>query len=264
MNNQFYFKRHFFFLLGSLFFFCACSISPPTLSHEPAVQDAQALMRLPGQFSSMKAMGNLSFVQNGVLFHARIGLAAEYPSKIRMEIILPIGVPLYTIATDGAYLYVHEHFNNEYYVAAATDRILNRAVGMPISPSDLICLLFGRIPLREIVSATYVEVPKSSSDSVQTLLSVTSPSNQRYEVFLKNTNQPMQLNFYDRKTCYLQSFLSNWKNTNDIWLPRHLKWVDSKGQAIEISIENVWFGEIFSPELFQIIKPADEKKEGVN
>jgi hypothetical protein len=108
---------------------------------------------------NFKGIGNITIRQNGLTqFDQRVAWIGQKPVKFSIAVLIS-GYPAVKLATDGRWLYYLEVQGPEtrFRKMATSDPDLKRLISIPISISDVIALLSGRIPLPEFDSVKFIE-----------------------------------------------------------------------------------------------------------
>ena len=255
-------------LVGScLVFLNACATTSPSadLSQNPAAVDAKMLMLPSEHLTAFKALGSMAIVQNNILLRTRMGLATEFPYRLRLELFLPTE-NLYTIVSNEHHIYIQDYLTHAFYVAPATERTLSRAVGIPIVPSDLICLLFGKIPYRTVSNANFIDLSKQPNvpSNIKTGITVYDDSDMYYKAYLDEHLRPVQLRYYTKNKLVLSVTSSNWHLEKEMWMPEKIECTDPNNSFLEITIDTIWPNEKIEASQYILEEPISEKPEGTN
>ena len=98
---------------------------------------------------NFKGIGNFTISQNGLTqFDQRVAWIGEKPVKFSIAVLIS-GYPAVKLAADGRWLYYLEVQGQEtrFRKMATSDPDLKRLISIPVSVSDVIALLSGRVPL---------------------------------------------------------------------------------------------------------------------
>jgi hypothetical protein len=144
-------------VIACLFSSCASLKPARELTVTPVERTAQVrslLATLKSQneaLGNFKGIGNFTISQNGLTqFDQRVAWIGEKPVKFSIAVLIS-GYPAVKLAADGRWLYYLEVQGQEtrFRKMETSDPDLKRLISIPVSVSDVIALLSGRVPLPE-------------------------------------------------------------------------------------------------------------------
>lgn len=97
--------------------------------------------------TACKGLGQVALTTEKGIQRARLAWAAQSPDKLRLELLAPSGHPLAALASDGTHLYLRDHTSERFIKHRSANASLAPLVHVPLTVSDLIAYLLGRIPL---------------------------------------------------------------------------------------------------------------------
>ena len=147
----------FIILLTAVFLITSCAFFKPSkeleiIPAEKATEVRNLLSVIQSKndtLKNLKGIGKIKVWKNGIIqADQRVAWIGERPVKLSIAVLVS-GYPAVKLATDGKWLYYLEvqGQDTKFRKIAANDPDLIKLISIPISASDLIALLSGRIPL---------------------------------------------------------------------------------------------------------------------
>ena len=144
------------FLLAALL--AACATAPP---REPISDDARRVLTLLaeryGEFTSMRALADVSLKKGGERQRLQGVVLIKAPSSVRLEALSPFGPPLMVLTVHEGQVTTYDALKNEAHVGPADAETISNVLRLPLDPDDLVSVLAGRFAgPRDIRSAEMV------------------------------------------------------------------------------------------------------------
>ena len=133
-------------------------ITPAEKANE--VRDLLSVLKTQNDaLRNFKGIGNIQIRQNSRLqLDQRVAWLGEKPVKLSIAVLIS-GYPAVKLATDGKWLYYLEVHGQDttFRKVPASDPSLRKLISIPISASEVITLLTGKIPMPKFDSAALIE-----------------------------------------------------------------------------------------------------------
>jgi outer membrane lipoprotein-sorting protein len=158
----------------------ACATAPP---REPIGDDARralaVLAERYGEFTSLRALADVSLKKGGERQHVQGVLLIQAPSSVRFEALSPFGPPLMVATVHDGQVTAYNPLKNEVLVGRAQDAI-TKVLQLPLDPDDLVSVLIGRFAGPRDLRSAEVLAPDAAGPS----LSLVSGDGGRQRVWL--------------------------------------------------------------------------------
>jgi len=216
----------------------------------------ESLEQINRELISFKGIGKIKIWNRNGLQSTRFAWAAYRPEKLRLEILGLAGRPLSSVAFDGRQFYLSLHAENKFYQKQTRNANLKRLISIPISLSDTLTILAGRVPLWENASASLAE--QSHGDSNILILKTKWFRKQTAKIYLRDDFHTVyQFESYGSasKLRYRVNYLKR-KQYDKYQLPELLEITDDRQNRIQISVDRIWPDAEIPPETF-IMKPPN-------
>ncbi|MGH7301818.1 MAG: LolA family protein [Candidatus Rokuibacteriota bacterium] len=123
----------------------ACAIAP---TREPIADDARRALALLAEryseFTSMRALADVSLKRGGDRQRVQGVLLIRSPSSVRLEALSPFGPPLMVVAVHGGQITAYDALKNVAHVGPADAETIAKILRLPLDPDDLVSVLAGR------------------------------------------------------------------------------------------------------------------------
>ncbi len=205
---------------------------------------------------NFKGIGNIQIRQNGHLqLDQRVAWIAEKPAKLSIAVLIS-GYPAVKLATDGKWLYYLEVVGKDtkFRKIPASDPSLERLISIPISSSDVITLLAGRIPMPEFDQATLIE-EKTPPGYVLVLKERWWGVRQKI-YFDPSLIEIRQVDVFHRSgSLKYRAEIERVKRTNGFQVPLRFRLLTLDGADCLLEIERYWSNVDLSPDVFVLTPP---------
>ena len=205
---------------------------------------------------NFKGIGTITIRQNGLTqFDQRVAWIGEKPLKFSIAVLIS-GYPAVKFATDGRWLYYLEVQGQEtqFKKISTSDPDLKRLISIPISVSDIIAYLSGRIPLMEFDSITFVQ---ETSNPGPVLLLTDSWWGIRQKIFYDKTLSEVQrVDVFSRSGALLyRAEVDSTQRVKDFQVPQQLRLSSDDGVDLQLDIHRYWVNVDVPPSVFVLTPP---------
>ncbi len=146
----------------------ACTSVPP---REPISDDAQRALALLaeryGEFTSMRALADVSLNRGGERQRVQGVLLIRAPSSVRLEALSPFGPPLMIVTVREGQITAYNALKNEALVGPADAETISKVLRLPLDPDDLVSVLAGRFAGRRDLRTAEVLAPDAAGPSLE-------------------------------------------------------------------------------------------------
>lgn len=243
------------------FIFASCSIPSGMMTRsgtdsiplDTAIVARDLVLRLKQtnmNLDTFKGVGSISLRHRGaVRLNERIAWIGATPSRLRM-VVLASGHPIIKLASDGAWLYIHDHRDprNTIRKIPAHDASLRWLIPLPIGPGDLVSLLAGRIPIGDHHSADLI--PDTFSGGKILIL-------KRWwwivqKIYLdKDGSNPNQVEVFNwTGSLRYRARLEETQPVGEYHIPMEIKISNAKDTGLVLDIDRYWANVSVSSSLF--------------
>ena len=205
---------------------------------------------------NFKGIGNITVRQNGVIqFDQRVAWIGEKPVKFSLAVLIS-GYPAVKLATDGEWFYYLEVQGQEtrFRKMAARDPDLKRLISIPISASDVIAFIAGRIPLPEFDAVTFVE---ETSNPGPVLVLADNWWGTRQKIFYNAALSHVQrIDVFHRSgPLRYRAEVESTQRVNGFQVPQRLRFSNDDGIDVQLDIHRYWINVDLSPSVFVLSPP---------
>ncbi len=206
---------------------------------------------------NFKGIGNITIRQNGLTqFDQRVAWIGQKPVKFSIAVLIS-GYPAVKLAADGRWLYYLEvqGQDTQFRKISASDPDLKRLISIPISVSDVIAFLSGRIPLMEFDSITFIpETPNQGA----ILLLTDRWWGIRQKIFFNRTLSKVQrVDVFSRSgALQYRAEVGSTQRVNDFQVPQLLRLSNDDGTDFQLDIHRMWVNVDVAPSVF-VLSPPD-------
>lgn len=205
---------------------------------------------------NFKGIGNIQIRQNGRLqLDQRIAWIGEKPAKLFVAVLVS-GYPAVKIATNGTYLTYLEVSGQDtiFRKMPASDPSLEKLISIPISSSEVIALLAGRIPIPEFDQAALIE-EESASGTVLVLKDRWWGVRQKiyYDPGLSGIRQVDVFNRPDSLKYRVE--IERMQSINGFQVPQRLLLSTDDGTDCRLNIDRYWVNIDLPPDVFILTPP---------
>ena len=250
------------FMIACLLSSCAAIRPTRDLTITPVERTAQVrdlLSTLEIQNEALvnfKGIGNITIRQNGLTqFDQRVAWIGEKPVKFSIAVLIS-GYPAVKLAADGRWLYYLEVQGQEtqFRKIATSDPDLKRLILIPISISDIIALLSGRIPLPEFDSVEFIQ---EISDQQFALVLTDSWWGIQQKIFYDATLSRIQrVEVYHRSgSLRYRAEVESTQQVDGFEVPRRLRLSNDDGTDFLLDIHRYWVNVEVPPSVFVLTPP---------
>ncbi|MGD8667979.1 MAG: hypothetical protein PVI58_18380 [Desulfobacterales bacterium] len=205
---------------------------------------------------NFKGIGNITIRQNGLTqFDQRVAWIGERPVKFSIAVLIS-GYPAVKLAADGRWLYYLEVQGQQtrFRKIATNDPDLKRLIFIPISISDIIALLSGRIPLPEFDSVEFI---REKSDQQFALVLTDSWWGIQQKIWYDASLSRIQrVEAYHRSgTLRYRAEVQSTQQVGGFEVPQRLRLSDDDGIDFLLDIHRYWANVEVPPEVFVLTPP---------
>ena len=145
----------------------ACALQPRPAAIDPlqwnkidAPDEQKALLdkvaAINRGLDQFKGKGKLYVYERGKLNIAeRLFWVCAEPDKMRLALVASSGLPLASFASDGEWFYIRSHTDGYYSRKPLSSANLDAVISIPVSATDIIYILSGRVALAQHPVATF-------------------------------------------------------------------------------------------------------------
>jgi hypothetical protein len=250
------------FAIACLLSSCAALKPARELTVTPVERTAQvrdllsALKARNEALFNFKGIGNITIRQNGrTQFDQRVAWIGEKPVKFSIAVLIS-GYPAVKLAADGRWLYYLEVQGQEtrFRKRATSNPDLKRLISIPISISDVIALLSGRIPLPEFDSVEFIQ---EISDQPFALILTDSWWGIQQKIFYDATLSRIQrVEVYHRSgSLRYRAEVESIQQVDGFEVPQRLRLSGDDGIDFLLDIHRYWVNVEVPPSVFMLAPP---------
>jgi len=231
---------------------------PPLPLQIPGADPAtiiENLTRINRELISFKGLGKIKIWRSHGHQSTRIAWAGSHSQKLRVEILGVTGRPLSALAFDGSRFYLSLHTEKRFYQKQTRHASLERLISIPISISDTIAIMAGRLPLWEDSSGSLTVNP-SHPDTYLLTIRKGWFRKQTAKIYLREDMHTVyQFELYGSRNQlqYRVTYLKQGQY-DQFRLPALLQISDDQHNRVQISAERIWPNAEMAAETF-ILKP---------
>ena len=201
---------------------------------------------------SFKGIGKASVSRNGTDYFARLAWAGSMPGKLRVELFGAPGHPKTGFASDGKWLYYFDPRDTQLPVKkiSAIDPNLERFISIPITSSEIVTLLSGRIPEYAHHSLD-LQNRKLGEGYVLTLKKRWWRGSQK--IYLDPTKKTIQkIQIFKENALVYQAEFQKMQTVHGYQVPSRLVISNDNGIFFKLDIDRYWANVSVSPEMFRL------------
>jgi outer membrane lipoprotein-sorting protein len=247
-------------LLLALTLLSACTATRPQGPPLPdlSAADLQALIESRrGALRSLRSEATISVTSPRGSVSAQQLLAVERPDRLRAEIFSPFGTVLALVVGDGELAaYVREE--NRVYRGQASPRNLERWSGLSLSPADVVDLLLGTPPQRDVLSAAASSEPATGRLRLRQQLD----EGAQVVYFAGETPLPVEIHEVDDEgVVTFRVSLADFRDVGGIALATHLI-LESPAveQTAEIALKDPEVNPELPAQIFELSTPPGSRE----
>jgi outer membrane lipoprotein-sorting protein len=145
----------------------ACATTSP---REPIAEDARRALALLAEryaeFTSMRALADVSLKRGGERQRVQGALLVRTPSSVRLEALSPFGPPLMVVTVHGGQIAAYDALKNVAHVGPADAETVAKILRLPLDPDDLVSVLTGRFAGPRDVRSAELLAPDATGPSL--------------------------------------------------------------------------------------------------
>jgi outer membrane lipoprotein-sorting protein len=145
----------------------ACATTVP---REPIADDARRALALLAEryaeFTSMRALADVSLKRGGERQRVQGALLVRTPSSVRLEALSPFGPPLMVVTVHGGQIAAYDALKNVAHVGPADAETVAKILRLPLDPDDLVSVLTGRFAGPRDVRSAELLAPDATGPSL--------------------------------------------------------------------------------------------------
>ena len=250
------------FILTCVLVSCAAIRPTKDVTVTPAERSGQvrnlldALRTQNDELINFKGVGNIIISQNGrIQFDQRVVWIGEKPVKFSIAVLIS-GYPAVKLAADGQWLYYLEVQGQDtlFRKLAANDPDLKRLISIPISVSEIIALLSGRIPLTEFDAVNFAQHP---SEQGPILVLTDNWWGVRQKIaYDASLSQVQQVDVFHRSgSLKYRAEVIGTQQIDGFTVPRRLRLSNNDGIDFQLDIQRYWVNVEVPPSVFVLTSP---------
>lgn len=204
-------------IVSVLIFLSGCTLfTGPSPVSSPSALEAVSTIELQNQgLISFKGIGTFNIRNEDQAERFRFAWAGMMPDKLR-GIALISGKPIETIVTDGNYFYLKSHTGSHRFIKKRTGKInLERIISVPLTPSDIISILSGNIPVPDYTFCTV----ESGSNRNHSVVSLYDHRKLLQKIYIDDNKTPYKVERYKKNNLIYTLILSDIKENEGFLLP---------------------------------------------
>jgi len=241
-----------------------CAVFRP--AREPEITPAAKVNVVLGLLSTLKTqndslrnfkgIGSIQIRQNGQLrLDQRVAWIGEKPAKFVVAVLIS-GYPAVKLATDGKWLTYLEMNGQDtnFRKIQATDPSLEKLISIPISSSDVIALLAGRIPMPEFDQVALIE---EQSTRGYVLVLKDRWWGVRQKIFYDpGISEIRQVDVFSRSgSLRYRVEIESMQSINGFQVPQRLWLSTDNGADCRLNIDRYWVNIDPQPDVFVLTPP---------
>jgi outer membrane biogenesis lipoprotein LolB len=239
--------------LATVFLLPACSMVSPKKSNPQAEAMLTRLSQANQNLLDFKGIGNLKLSHAGQIQSGRLAFAGSIPAKLRLDVMGSPGQHLATLASDGKWFYMLFHDENRFYKQRASDSALERLVSLPVTISDIIDILAGRVPIRTHGAAFLLDGQKGGH-----ILELKNPwGRTRQRIFIHGSQKEVsgyEVVNENGSLAYRVEFIES-QVIDGHRVPKVLVISDDRNERLDLKVERFWANAAIAPSGFVLSDP---------
>jgi outer membrane lipoprotein-sorting protein len=145
----------------------ACATAPP---RESITEDARRALALLAEryaeFTSMRALAEISLKRGAERQRVQGALLIRTPSSVRLEALSPFGPPLMVVTVHGGQIAAYDALKNVAHVGPADAETVAKILRLPLDADDLVSVLTGRFAGPRDVRSAELLAPDATGPSL--------------------------------------------------------------------------------------------------
>ena len=229
---------------------------PESMTISPAAEALyNRLQSQNTQLHSFKGTGRIRIEDANGTQRARIMWAGYGREKLRLEIMGATGQSMLSFAYDGERIYLISHAENRFYAKRSSDASLEKLISVPISVSESLDLLAGRIPMEKQLLPISVHV-KEDGEQILVLKSLERNARQKNIILNAASGAIRRIEALgkDERLEYQAEFIQM-QNVSGFEVPRELRISASTQASLQIIVERFWPNVVIPESLFVLDRP---------
>jgi hypothetical protein len=231
---------------------CATTPEPPAA---PRLISASNLPDIDGEWKTLRGLARVRL--EGPIGSGSAGQAVlvALPDAGRLEGLSPLGTTMAVLVVAGDEVRYHSAARREYAAGRATQRAMERLLGIPVPPGPLLRMLAGLPPLPIRMRDPRTRI--AAEGDRQALESVDGGLWQRIQFPGAQTAEPARGELGDAGGTLLTFEWEAWRTVGDVVFPHTVRMAGvGRPSRIEVRYEWVRLGEALDPSLFLLPRPA--------
>jgi len=230
-------------------------ITPAEKANE--VRDLLSVLKTQNDaLRNFKGIGNIQIRQNSRLqLDQRVAWLGEKPVKLSIAVLIS-GYPAVKLATDGKWLYYLEVHGQDttFRKVPASDPSLRKLISIPISASEVITLLTGKIPMPKFDSAALIE-ERAPPGYVLVLKEKWWGIRQKI-YYDQSISEVRQVDVFQRSGALkYRAEIENRQSINGFQVPLQLRLLTHDGADCLLMIDRYWVNVDPPPSVFVLAPP---------
>ena len=207
------------------------------------------------QLQSFKGTGRMRIENQNGIQQARIMWAGYQNEKLRLEIMGATGQPVFSFAYDGERIYLISHTENRFYSKRSSDASLEKLISLPISVSDTLDLLVGRIPMEKECLPISVHV-KEEGEQILVLKSLERKAGHQKITIDTASGSVRRIEAFDKdESLEYQAEFIRMQNVSGFEVPKELRFSDGSQASLQLFVERFWPNVALPESLFELDRP---------
>jgi len=229
---------------------------PESMTVSPAAEALYSrLQSQNSQLQSFKGTGRMRIEDANGTQRARIMWAGYGREKLRLEIMGATGQSLLSFAYDGERIYLISHAENRFYSKRSSNASLEKLISLPISVSESLDLLAGRIPMEKQLLPIGVQV-KENGEHFLVLKSLERNTRQKNIIIDTASGAVRRIEVLgkDERLEYQAEF-TQMQNVSGFEVPRELRISKPPQAKLQLVVEQFWPNAAIPESLFVLDRP---------
>ena len=181
--------------------------------------------------------------------------AGQQNKKLRLEIMGATGQPVFSFAYDGERIYLISHTENRFYSKRNSDVSLEKLISLPISVSDTLDLLAGRIPMEKEWLPSSVHV-KEEGEQILVLKSLDRKAGHQIITIETASGIVRRIEAFDKdETLEYQAEFILMQTVSEFEVPRELRFSNGGQASLQLVVERFWPNVAINENLFALDRP---------
>ena len=261
------------FMIAAICFACGCAglggrvtrdpfgfkTSGMTQYPETAAEAAYIRVRETNlQVKTIKGIGSFQYAGPEDRFASRLAwigaMPADTPAQIRLEVLAPHGPPTVSLAADKKKIYFFAHADKQFYEKRRSDRVLEKYLHIPVSVTEMVAFLCGRLPVPE---PDRMALTPDESGSGRILHLYHKKTGRVIALFMDEKAQVvsrMKCREVSGRLCFEAAFsrpetVASWQ------IPFEIAITDDKGSDFKLKMDRAWVNKKVDDAIFTLTRP---------